>query len=200
MTWGFDVIFDLRLNHKLSKQWKHLWFETPSRSLWRHCNGTDIEVNTLRNNHIPQKIWDVIDLLHNSHNAPVPYPTMHYFVTEMCTGGHISVTKWCIVGYLYNALWDMWDGFIFYYFPNEIYQTPLYIYVCVCALISNSSCTESEYYISWDWFEIPCYPVLCNLCLPQCHVFSIFRFHSWVTLWNLVSKILSLSTRMTRPI
>ena len=25
---------------------------------------------------------------------------------------HISVTKWCIVGYLSNALWDLWDGSI----------------------------------------------------------------------------------------
>ena len=32
-------------------------------------------------------------LLHKSHNAV-----------------HISVTKWCIVGYLFNALWDLWDG------------------------------------------------------------------------------------------
>ena len=50
-----------------------------------------------------------IDLLHNSHNAPVPYPIMHHFVTEMCTCVHISVTKWCIVGYLCDALWDLWD-------------------------------------------------------------------------------------------
>ena len=28
-------------------------------------------------------VW--IDLLHWSHNAPVLYPIMHYFVTEMCT-------------------------------------------------------------------------------------------------------------------
>ena len=35
---------------------------------------------------------------HNSHNASDKYPTMHHFVTEMCTGVHISVTKWCIVG------------------------------------------------------------------------------------------------------
>ena len=27
----------------------------------------------------------LIDLLHKSHNAPVPYPTMHHFVTEMYT-------------------------------------------------------------------------------------------------------------------
>ena len=26
-----------------------------------------------------------INLLHKSHNAPVPYPTMHQFITEMGT-------------------------------------------------------------------------------------------------------------------
>ena len=41
-----------------------------------------------------------LDLLHKSHNAPVPYPTMHRFVAEMCTCVHISVTKWCIVRYV----------------------------------------------------------------------------------------------------
>ena len=54
----------------------------------------------------------IIDLLHKSHNAPVPYPTMHHFVTEICTCVHISVAKWCIVGNLSNALWYSWDGSI----------------------------------------------------------------------------------------
>ena len=54
----------------------------------------------------------VVDQSHKSHNAPVPYPTMHHFLTEMCTCVHISVTKWCIVGYLSDALWDLWDGSI----------------------------------------------------------------------------------------
>ena len=35
------------------------------------------------------------------HNASDKYPTMHHFVTEMCTHVHISVTKWCIVGNIY---------------------------------------------------------------------------------------------------
>ena len=35
---SFDVFFYLRLNKRLSKQWWGWWFETPSRSLWRHCN------------------------------------------------------------------------------------------------------------------------------------------------------------------
>ena len=38
VTRSFDVFFDLRLNRQLSKQSRRRWFETPSRSLWRHCN------------------------------------------------------------------------------------------------------------------------------------------------------------------
>ena len=34
--------FDPRLNKQLSKQSGHRWFETPSHSLWRHCNGVEI--------------------------------------------------------------------------------------------------------------------------------------------------------------
>ena len=36
---------------------------------------------------------------HKSHNALNIYPTMHQFVTEMCTHVHISVTQWCNVTY-----------------------------------------------------------------------------------------------------
>ena len=35
---SFDVFFDLRLNKRLSIQWRRRWFETPPRSFWRHCN------------------------------------------------------------------------------------------------------------------------------------------------------------------
>ena len=38
VTRSFDVFIDLRLNKRLSKQWWSWWFETPSRSLWRHSN------------------------------------------------------------------------------------------------------------------------------------------------------------------
>ena len=38
VTRSFDVFFDLRLNKRLSKHSRRWWFETPSRSLWRHCN------------------------------------------------------------------------------------------------------------------------------------------------------------------
>ena len=38
VTRSFHVFFDLRLNKRLSKQSWGWWFETLSRSLWRHCN------------------------------------------------------------------------------------------------------------------------------------------------------------------
>ena len=38
VTRSFDVFFDLRPNKRLSKQSWGWWFETPSRSIWRHCN------------------------------------------------------------------------------------------------------------------------------------------------------------------
>ena len=36
VTRSFGVLFYLRLNKRLSKQWRRRWFETSSRSLWRH--------------------------------------------------------------------------------------------------------------------------------------------------------------------
>ena len=38
VTRNFDVVFDLRPNKLLSKQYWGWWFETPSRQLWRHRN------------------------------------------------------------------------------------------------------------------------------------------------------------------
>ena len=44
VTRSFDILFDLRLNKLLSKQSWGWWFETPSRSLWRQCNGVHIDM------------------------------------------------------------------------------------------------------------------------------------------------------------
>ena len=39
---SFAVFLDLRLNKRWSKQWWSWWFETPLRSLLRHCNDTKL--------------------------------------------------------------------------------------------------------------------------------------------------------------
>ena len=49
----------------------------------------------------------LIDLSHKFQQAPVLCTTMPRFVTEMGTDVHISVTKWYIVAYLSDALWDL---------------------------------------------------------------------------------------------
>ena len=38
VTRSADVFFDLCVNKRLSKHSRRWWFETPSHSLWRHCN------------------------------------------------------------------------------------------------------------------------------------------------------------------
>ena len=38
VTRSFGVLFDPRLNKRLSKQPRRRWFERPSSSSWRHCN------------------------------------------------------------------------------------------------------------------------------------------------------------------
>ena len=41
VTGSSNFFFNLRLNkRRLSKQLSRRWFETPSRSSWRHCNGS----------------------------------------------------------------------------------------------------------------------------------------------------------------
>ena len=48
VTRSFGVFFDLHLNKRLSKQSWGWWFETPSRSIWRHCNVFQDDVMTWR--------------------------------------------------------------------------------------------------------------------------------------------------------
>ena len=54
VTQNFDVFFDMRLNKQLSKQSGRRWFETPWRSLWRHCNAETSHDFTGRNEIIPK--------------------------------------------------------------------------------------------------------------------------------------------------
>ena len=69
VTRSFDALFDLHLSKLLSKQSRRRWFETPSRSLWRHyielsqsclvcCHATS--------EYCPLDMFDIRSLRHSS--------------------------------------------------------------------------------------------------------------------------------------
>ena len=45
VRWSFDIFFGLRLNKRFGKKSRRRRFETPSRSLWRHCIQIYISLN-----------------------------------------------------------------------------------------------------------------------------------------------------------
>ena len=63
VTRSFDIFFDVGLNRRLSNQSKGWWFETPSRSLWRHCKEWD-HLSTLGALYQNALRWR-----HNDHNG-----------------------------------------------------------------------------------------------------------------------------------
>ena len=76
VTRSFDVFFDLRLNKRLSKHSWRWWFETPSRSLWRHCNGPGLSFG--------QRTW----LLRSSaQNLILSYLTVSFLSAELLPVG-----------------------------------------------------------------------------------------------------------------
>ena len=81
VTRSFDVINYLRLNKRLNKRSRHRWFETQTRSLWRHCNDT-------RNN------WNGIEI--NYENCVRPYlltcnEILGYVIAMNMTYKHIPI-------------------------------------------------------------------------------------------------------------
>ena len=94
--------------------------ESVSMPWWRHV----IELLRIETVMFTAQRTSNADLVHKSHNAPIPYPTMHHFVSEMCTCVHISVTKLCIVGYWSNVLWDLWDGSVQYLAWSASHSVP----------------------------------------------------------------------------
>ena len=68
VTRSFDVFFDLRLNKRLSTQWRRRWFKTPSCPLLVHCNVSWISPGApFNSNGAPGNIQgntDSYDVLH----------------------------------------------------------------------------------------------------------------------------------------
>ena len=80
VTRSFDVFFDLRLRQQLTKQWARRWFETPSCSLWRHCNAFSVSQ------------YRIIDLLHHWLTNALFYLAASFLLVLVWFGTGVSVS------------------------------------------------------------------------------------------------------------
>ena len=66
VTRRFDVFFGMRLNKRLNKQSRRRWFQTPSHSLWRHCNvhfiSSRISLHISPSYYVSSITWQCIDI------------------------------------------------------------------------------------------------------------------------------------------
>ena len=85
VTRSFDVLFDLPLDQQLSKQWRRQWFETPSRSLWRHCNEYVIRIcEEWRQRNFFPRVHLTIMAWWLPGNKPFSKPMMVNLLTHIC--------------------------------------------------------------------------------------------------------------------
>ena len=87
-----------------------------------------------------------IDLLHKSHNALIPYSTMHHFATEISTHVHISATKLSIVGYIYLMHFGIFEMDLLYaLYTKYTAPNPAQSWVDAAYFIESYSHNESPY-------------------------------------------------------
>ena len=116
VTRSFGVFFDLRLNKLLRRQSRRRWFETPSPSLWRHCNVAHASLAPINctgtQSHALSKSLD----LEVACWALFQYPIRH-----LMTRSH-KVSK-------------QWDFYLELSSRSEIWQTPRqHCCRCVCQI------------------------------------------------------------------
>ena len=98
VTQSFDVFFDLRLNKRLSKQ---SWFESLSRSLWRHCNG--------RIRLILQKAswkWYSRKQCLNHYFSPAQFFSQSYYLHQGMTSVNNGLAPYKQQAFLYPNIYD----------------------------------------------------------------------------------------------
>ena len=123
VTRGLNIFFDLRQNKWLSKQSRRRWFDTPSRSLWRHCSMNFNPILTLVTWPVRGRLAAIplicskpnCDFRLNHCNLVTPYGDMdlgqHWLSNELLRGG----TKPLLVPMLANHQWGpkafIWEQF-----------------------------------------------------------------------------------------
>ena len=87
VTRSFDVFFDLCLNKRLRNRSRRWWFETPSRPLWRHCNGVrsistkqDVSFGSLHS----ASFWRIANICIRAHSPLLMYRRLLNIPRMLC--------------------------------------------------------------------------------------------------------------------
>ena len=88
---GFDVSFDPCMNKRLSKQPRCRWFETSSRSFWRHCNAELYLCQHQARAVMFQGYWCPSSLRHQTFNDDGIDHVGYTGCYDLC---HLNVRKW----------------------------------------------------------------------------------------------------------
>ena len=144
VTWSFDVFFDLRLNKRLSKQSWGWWFETQSRSLWRHGK---VPYDIVKSRRGEMRILLAVFGAVNELLTPLWWSTFSFFMflkrQMVCTGkfGIVERNFYC----LYLLLPVLLLLFVFCTLPK------------ICLLISSQMCLlrKNSFILSTLYCDIP---------------------------------------------
>ena len=108
-----DVFFHLCLKKRLSKQSQGWWFETPSPSLWRHCNVQHIDMALFSTNYLqthvthasvpkwPVNLWRDLNTIQNKLGFD------NTIVIGICSNLVHGVKSSWFLGLNTQILWDM---------------------------------------------------------------------------------------------
>ena len=171
VTQSFDVFFDLRLNKWLSKQSRRQWFETPSRSLWRHCSAQ----KTLEYYHLHALISDKLGWYKRPLIVNFIAPTLakcqldqHWndvgpVVDAVCNHCHLNFSSqfWSYFRFVSEFEFASWIWFEFVLWTSKNIKN----YSCIIIFTELCSCTEHPKNCKWQkncWF---CFwrKITCNL-------------------------------------
>ena len=120
MAQSFDLFFDLRLNKRLSKQSKILWFDTPSRSLWHICYD-------------PKVVRALLCLVVISHGSilPIPFRFISLALWQSCTCPMPNKQPWKIWlnkssrhRFNINVVFQVWG----YHYEDKTVVRPYYLF------------------------------------------------------------------------
>ena len=147
MTRSFDVFFDLCLNKRLRKQSWGWWFETPSRPLWRHCNG----------------FWYILLGIFRHHHQKCEFVNVEWRIQYIPRNMHTVFALLCFVVVIHWLIFPYPPGLLHWHCGNLTIapvpvKQPWWIWINTsCEFIMNDCITttnkaqQNRVHISWDF-------------------------------------------------